>query len=162
MLTLQRVQLTACLIGLFMVTLTACVSKEVAPGVTQGNKETRTVVAALPKATADAAERVLVGLELTDVNRSATQIDGLVTASTALGAVVEVKIKAAGARTSEVAVTHAAGEGLAFEIIQAVEQQLSGASPASAAPPAPPAPVPPATPATPSSGGAGADHAVTR
>ncbi|MEM9883150.1 MAG: hypothetical protein AAF800_09565 [Planctomycetota bacterium] len=152
MATPRTTRVSRCLLALGFVVMTGCIGKEVAPGVTQSSRETRTVVAALPKAAAAAAEQVLINMELANVTRNATKVDALVTASTALGEVVEVKITTAGARTSAVVVTHAAGPGLAFEVVQAVEQRLSGAEPLPFSPLGPR----PAAPA----GGAGADNAA--
>lgn len=104
----------------------ACQATTVAPGVEQTGKETRTTIAATPKAVAEAAAVVLQELELSDVRGMATRMDGRITGMTSLGDVVEVIVVTAGSRTSQLSVSNDAGKGLALEILQEIEARVYG------------------------------------
>ncbi len=110
--------------------------------------ETSTVVAATADRVGPVAEAVVRDKGLADVQATVTQLDAVVTGSTAEGKLITVTVTPAGTRTSKVAVSNKAGKVIANSLLREIESRVDDAA-ADATPPAPDGPDTPGAPDAP-------------
>ncbi len=110
--------------------------------------ETSTVVAATADRVGPVAEAVVRDKGLADVQATVTQLDAVVTGSTAEGKLITVTVTPAGTRTSKVAVSNKAGKVIANSLLREIESRVDDAA-ADATPPPSDAPDTPGAPDAP-------------
>ncbi len=123
-------------------------------GMSERYGDTGTVVPAMGDEVAEVAEQVMREYGFADVAASSTRLDGVVTGTNALGELVAVVIEPAGARTTRVTVSNAAGKAVAEAVLRAIERELEARDSAGRGEvgfrprPVAPAPTPAAEPAS--------------